>query len=137
VVNKGEEEENKGIRTVLRLQGWRVYGVREEVERVVVRVDRGAGGGMPGGGRGSCGMGWWAPRLWCKGCQKSFTMPLPGVEKWQRRTQEAEVFLRCELKSQSFGTVTEKTGVGYWALLQVLRRALSAFQSRMAHIREW
>jgi len=65
-----------------------------------------------------------APRLWCRACHKAFTMPLPGVARWQRRTQEAEVFLRYELRSQSFGTVTAKTGVGYWALLQVVRRAL-------------
>jgi transposase len=65
-----------------------------------------------------------ARRLWCPGCSKAFTAPLPQIAKWQRRTEAAEVFLRQELQTQSFGTVTRKTGVGYWALRRVLERSV-------------
>ena len=104
----------KAIRTLLRLQGWKVYGVWDEGDRVVVRVGpakRTAGcphcGHRSGSqhargrkrtlwhgmvGRRTVALLSRAPRLWCRACHKAFTMPLPGVARWQRRTQEAEVF---------------------------------------------
>jgi len=63
-------------------------------------------------------------RLWCPECAKAFTAPLPQIGKWQRRTEPGELYLRQELQTQSFGTVSRKTGVGYWALRRVLERSV-------------
>lgn len=135
------------IGKLLRLQGWRVLGVEELGDRVRVRVEPSrAVAACPGCGRDSRRVhargrerGLWhgvvvgrlvellthSRRLWCSGCAKAFTAPLPQIGKWQRRTELAELFLRQELQNQSFGAVSRKTGLGYWALRRVVERSVA------------
>ena len=135
------------IGKLLRLQGWRVLGVEDQQEQVRIRVQPSrAAAACPGCGRESRRIHargkerrlWHgvvvgrrvellarSSRLWCPGCAKAFTAPLPQIGKWQRRTEPAEVYLRQELQTQSFGTVSRKTGVGYWALRRVLERSVA------------
>jgi transposase len=137
---------SNAIGKLLRLQGWRVLEVEDQQEQVQIRVQpsRGAAACPVCGrlsrrihARGKERQLWHglvvgrrvqllarARRLWCSECSKAFTAPLPQIAKWQRRTEAAEVFLRQELQTQSFGTVTRKTGVGYWALRRVLERSV-------------
>jgi transposase len=137
---------SNAIGKLLRLQGWRVLAVEDQQEQVQIRVQPSReAAACPGCGRQSRRIHargkerqlWHgvvvgrrvqlvarARRLWCSGCSKAFTAPLPQIAKWQRRTEAAEVFLRQELQTQSFGTVTRKTGVGYWALRRVLERSV-------------
>jgi transposase len=135
------------IGKLLRLQGWRVLGVEEQEDRVRVRVERSrAAAACPDCARESRRVHargrerrlWHgvvvgrrvelltrANRLWCAGCAKAFTAPLPQIGKWQRRTDPAEIYLRQELQTQSFGTVSRKTGLGYWALRRVVERSIA------------
>jgi transposase len=135
------------IGKLLRLQGWRVLGVEELEDRVRVRVEpSSAVAACPGCGRDSRRVhargrerGLWhgvvvgrlvelltrSRRLWCSGCAKAFTAPLPQIGKWQRRTELAELFLRQELQNQSFRAVSRKTGLGYWALRRVVERSVA------------
>jgi transposase len=135
------------IGKLLRLQGWRVLGVEEFEDRVRVRVEPSrAVAACPGCGRDSRRVhargrerGLWhgvvvgrlvelrtrSRRLWCSRCAKAFTVPLPQIGKWQRRTELAELFLRQELQNQSFGAVSRKTGLGYWALRRVVERSVA------------
>ena len=134
------------IGKLLRLQGWRVLGVEDQQEQVRIRVQPSrAAAACPGCGRESRRIHargkerrlWHgvvvgrrvellarSSRLWCPGCAKAFTAPLPQIGKWQRRTEPGELYLRQELQTQSFGTVSRKTGVGYWALRRVLERSV-------------
>lgn len=134
------------IGKLLRLQGWRVLGVEDQQEQVRIRVQpRRAAAACPSCGRESRRVHargkerrlWHgvvvgrrvellarSSRLWCSGCAKAFTAPLPQIGKWQRRTEPGELYLRQELQTQSFGTVSRKTGVGYWALRRVLERSV-------------
>lgn len=135
------------IGKLLRLQGWRILGIEELEDRVRVRVEPSrAAAACPGCGRDSRRVhargrerGLWhgvvvgrlvelltrSRRLWCTGCAKAFTAPLPQIGKWQRRTELAELFLRQELQNQSFGAVSRKTGLGYWALRRVVERSVA------------
>jgi transposase len=133
------------IKGVLGIQGWVVYGTREEAGRLVVRV-----GQLRRGARcPQCGapsrrvhqrMGWrhvWhmavagtpvylelrPRRYWCRPCGRAFTEPYRDIRKWGRRSRLGEALLLRELSGQSFGTVTRKTGVGYRALRGVVARA--------------
>ena len=130
-----------------RLQGWRGLGVEEFEDRVRVRVEPSrAVAACPGCGRDSRRVhargrerGLWhgvvvgrlvelltrSRRLWCPGCAKAFTAPLPQIGKWRRRTESAELFLRQELQNQSFGAASRKTGLGYWALRRVVERSVT------------
>ena len=135
------------IGKLLRLQGWKVLGIQEQDDFVRVLVERSrAAATCPGcaresrrvhaRGRERC---LWhglvvgrrvelhtrANRFWCAGCAKAFTAPLPQVGKWQRRSEPAELYLRQELQTQSFGAVSRKTGLGYWALRRVVERSIT------------
>lgn len=134
------------IGKLLRLQGWRVLGVEDQPEQVRIRVQPRRGvAACPSCGRESRRVHargkerrlWHgvvvgrrvellarSSRLWCLECSKAFTAPLPQIGKWQRRTEPGEFYLRQELQTQSFGTVSRKTGVGYWALRRVLERSV-------------
>lgn len=122
-----------------------VSGVRDEGERVVVRV-----GKLRRGARcARCGtqsrgvhqrMRWrrvWhlavagqegslecRPRwYWCGPCQRPFTEAYEEIRTWGRRSRLSKALLLRELAGQSVGAVTRKTGLGYRAPRGVVERA--------------
>jgi transposase len=128
----------ESIRGLLGIQGWIVYGVREEADRVLVRVGRPRK-------RARCErcrevslrvhqrMKWrrvWhmgiegkgvyleirPRRYWCARCQRAFSESYEQIGKWSRRGRVGEALLKRELSEQSFGAVERKTGFGYRAL---------------------
>ncbi len=124
----------QGIKGLLRIQGWIVYEVKEEADRVVVRVGRPRKGACCE----RCGqrslrvhqrMRWrevWhmavagkavylkmrPRRYWCRGCGRAFIESYEEVGKWRRRNRVGEALLLRELSGQSFRAVRGKSGVG-------------------------
>lgn len=130
---------------LLGVHGWMVSGVRDEGERVVVRV-----GKLRRGARcARCGtqsrgvhqrMRWrrvWhlavagqegslecrPRRYWCGPCQRPFTEAYEEIRTWGRRSRLSKALLLRELAGQSVGAVTRKTGLGYRAPRGVVERA--------------
>lgn len=135
------------IKAVLGLQGYVVYGLREDGQRVRVRVriaERRAkcsGCGelsdrvhQRGRGLREVGHVWFrgrqlvlvgrVRRYWCGRCGRPFTERWPGVRVWGRRTEESEREIGLELRAKSFGRIGEERGLNYGVLRRVLERQL-------------
>lgn len=61
-------------------------------------------------------------RLWCKECEKAFTQHLPGVNKRQRVSVQAQVAVLKALTEQSFAALSRSLHVGYWRARRILMK---------------
>ena len=127
------------------IQGWIVYQVREEPERIVVKV----GKPRKGARCPNCGamslrvhqrMGWrqvWhmavagrglylefrPRRFWCSECRRAFTETYEEIGKWRRQSRLGEGLLLRELRRQSLSPVRRKARMDYKTLRQLVERA--------------
>lgn len=63
-------------------------------------------------------------RYFCSFCGRAFTVKVPLVSPWQRRTDEAEVQIIEGLRGQSFRSLSRKEGISYGVSKRVLMRRL-------------
>jgi len=63
-------------------------------------------------------------RYFCSPCQRAFTVKVPLVSPWQRRTYEAEGQIIGNLRGQSFKSLSEKEGISYGVSKRILMRRL-------------
>lgn len=63
-------------------------------------------------------------RYFCQSCRRPFTVNIPLVSPWQRRTDEAERQIIESLRGQSFRSLSQKEGINYGVSKRILMRRL-------------
>jgi len=64
-------------------------------------------------------------RYFCQSCQRPFTVKIPLVSPWQRRTDEAERQIIESLRGQSFRSLSQKEGINYGVSKRILMKRLN------------
>jgi transposase len=64
-------------------------------------------------------------RYFCPSCRRPFTVKIPLVSPWQRRTEEAERQIIESLRGQSFRSLSQKEGINYGVSKRILMKRLN------------